>query len=107
MKTKDNASHLLKDWLEKLQQESWQLELLISGFAIFGLFGLKGYLFRQMVLATSNLGSGSDQILSLLPFIIIAGLFSTFIFIVNLLIHIFGKRALDWRNRLEVCFSRY
>ena len=27
-----------KKWLDKLQQESWQLELLISGFAIFGLF---------------------------------------------------------------------
>ena len=24
--------------LDKLQQDSWQLELLISGFAIFGLF---------------------------------------------------------------------
>ncbi len=27
-----------KKLLEKLQEESWQLELLISGFAIFGLF---------------------------------------------------------------------
>lgn len=27
-----------RDLLDKLQQESWQLELLISGFAIFGLF---------------------------------------------------------------------
>ncbi len=26
-----------KQWLNKLQQESWQLELLISGFSIFGL----------------------------------------------------------------------
>lgn len=26
-----------RKWLDKLQQESWQLELLISGFAIFGL----------------------------------------------------------------------
>ena len=29
-----------KNWLDKLQQESWQLELLISGFAIFGLVSL-------------------------------------------------------------------
>jgi hypothetical protein len=29
-----------KSWLDKLQQESWQLELLISGFAIFGLVSL-------------------------------------------------------------------
>ncbi len=27
-----------KKLLQKLQEESWQLELLISGFAIFGLF---------------------------------------------------------------------
>jgi len=27
-----------RKWLDKLQQESWQLELLISGFAIYGLF---------------------------------------------------------------------
>jgi len=26
-----------KEWLEKLQQESWQLELIISGIAILGL----------------------------------------------------------------------
>ena len=27
-----------KKWLDILQQESWQLELIISGFAIYGLF---------------------------------------------------------------------
>jgi hypothetical protein len=27
-----------KTWLDQLQQESWQLELIISGFAIYGLF---------------------------------------------------------------------
>lgn len=30
-----------KKWLDILQQESWQLELIISGFAIFGLFSAK------------------------------------------------------------------
>ncbi|WP_340202773.1 hypothetical protein [Ascidiimonas sp. W6] len=30
-----------KKWLDILQQESWQLELIISGFAIFGLFAIK------------------------------------------------------------------
>lgn len=29
----------LAEWLERLQQESWQLELLVSGFAIFLLIG--------------------------------------------------------------------
>jgi len=27
-----------KAWLDKLQQESWQLELLVSGFALYGIF---------------------------------------------------------------------
>lgn len=31
----------LSDWLEKLQQESWQLELLISGFLLSFVLGLK------------------------------------------------------------------
>jgi len=30
-----NTKHNITDWLEKLQQESWHLELLISGFSIF------------------------------------------------------------------------
>lgn len=34
----DYTNSKFKELLDKLQQESWQLELLISGFAIFGLF---------------------------------------------------------------------
>ena len=30
------------EWLDKLQQESWQLELIISGFSIFGLLSVFG-----------------------------------------------------------------
>ena len=33
----DFTDNKFKELLDKLQQESWQLELLISGFAIFGL----------------------------------------------------------------------
>ena len=33
----DYKSKAFKEWLDKLQQESWQLELIISGFSIFGL----------------------------------------------------------------------
>ncbi len=35
--SKDHNNSAFKQLLDKLQQESWQLELLISGFAIFGL----------------------------------------------------------------------
>ena len=40
----DYKSDSFKKLLDKLQQESWQLELLISGFAIFGLFNLLGHI---------------------------------------------------------------
>lgn len=38
LENKDNKTGL-KTWLDSIQQESWQLELLISGFAIFLLIG--------------------------------------------------------------------
>jgi len=34
----DPKNEKFKKWLDILQQESWQLELIISGFAIYGLF---------------------------------------------------------------------
>jgi hypothetical protein len=34
----DPSDKKFKKWLDILQQESWQLELIISGFAIYGLF---------------------------------------------------------------------
>lgn len=34
----NHTSKQFKDLLDKLQQESWQLELIISGFALYGLF---------------------------------------------------------------------
>ena len=36
--SKEQQNSTFKELLDKLQQESWQLELLISGFAILGLF---------------------------------------------------------------------
>ena len=36
--SQDHNNPAFKKLLQKLQEESWQLELLISGFAIFGLF---------------------------------------------------------------------
>ena len=36
----DPGDKKFKKWLDILQQESWQLELIISGFAIYGLFAV-------------------------------------------------------------------
>jgi hypothetical protein len=35
---KQDNKFIFSEWLEKLQQESWQLELLISGLALFGIY---------------------------------------------------------------------
>ena len=73
------------EWLEKLQQESWQLELLISGLALFGIWEsgdvierLKYYLDVNSISAFRIYGSAIIGILN-------AG---RAIFLVNLLIHI-------------------
>jgi hypothetical protein len=36
----DYKSPAFRKLLDSLQQQSWELELLISGFAIFGLYGI-------------------------------------------------------------------
>ncbi len=43
--TPSEKKSFFAEWLEKLQQESWQLELLISGFALFGIQKSRGAIF--------------------------------------------------------------
>ncbi len=83
---KDQEKNLLQSWLDKLQQESWQLELLISGFAIFGLFSLKNYIMGEMITYYAN----THQDLSLLIGyqVLVVIYLETQIFIINLLVHI-------------------
>ncbi|TDS14482.1 hypothetical protein DFQ03_2569 [Maribacter caenipelagi] len=70
-----------KKWLDKLQQESWQLELIISGFAIYALFA--SYEFIELKSATSAV----TGILELGALWAIA-LICCQIFIFNLLFHV-------------------
>ena len=76
----------LREWLEALQQESWQLELLISGLALFGIFEARFLLeefahFIDVQFFTQRI-----------KFILIVFLFilngAWYIFIINLIIHI-------------------
>ncbi len=83
---KDKEKNLLQNWLDQLQQESWQLELLISGFAIFGLFELKSYLGETMELTYANFHI--DFSLQVSYIMLVVSYLVTQIFIVNLLIHI-------------------
>ncbi|WP_452228202.1 hypothetical protein [Lacinutrix sp. MEBiC02404] len=77
----DYTSDVFKKLLDKLQQESWQLELLISGFAIFGLIGLKGYIFDELIYSTQNTNVYSIALLTSLAPIILILLF-------NLIVHV-------------------
>jgi hypothetical protein len=58
-KSEQNKS-VFKEWLEKLQQESWHLELIISGFAIYAIYSIKPVLqelefFRYEFITESSL----------------------------------------------------
>ena len=77
----DYNSNAFKKLLQKLQEESWQLELLISGFAIFGLFQA---ITPLGVLSTKAMND--DQIL--IWAILLVAAVSCFILLFNLLLHV-------------------
>lgn len=82
---KEKKNSFIK-WLEILQQESWQLELLISGFAIFllasGYDQIDGFEYKIRLLT-----SGSEYFGSLLlPFKIILG--AWYVLVINLILHV-------------------
>ncbi|CAM1340603.1 hypothetical protein [Tenacibaculum amylolyticum] len=70
-----------QELLDRLQQESWQLELIISGFAIFGLFTA----LPEIRLAYKIAGN-DHQIFSFVIFIV--ALIACYILIFNLLFHV-------------------
>jgi hypothetical protein len=114
----NNASKLSK-WLEFLQQESWQLELVISGFAIF-LVGSLGdplnVLGNRMEVASSGFTNISFLII---PLGVLNG--AWFFLLINLILHIIlrglwistiGLRyvsgGIDWKElNLHPKFERF
>lgn len=52
--TPNQKESRLAQWLDQLQEQSWNLELIISGFALFGLFQLREFLEIQMYYADAN-----------------------------------------------------
>jgi len=70
-----------KELLKRLQEESWQLELLISGFAIFGLFTA----YPTIELAMRD-AQNSEQIYTFVIYVI--AWTSCGILIINLLLHV-------------------
>ncbi len=87
MENNNLQKSLLKKWLDKLQEESWNLELLISGFSIFGLLKFKDYLSDL----NRNLNANDIESLSTLFYFNLflkISLFCSYIFIFFLLIHV-------------------
>lgn len=79
--SQDYNNPAFKKLLSKLQEESWQLELLISGFAIFGLFTVFPHLRESLTEAENNQ--------HIYKFVIsIIGYISCSILIFNLLLHV-------------------
>ncbi|WP_347174011.1 hypothetical protein [Polaribacter uvawellassae] len=77
----DYKDSKFKKLLDKLQQESWQLELLISGFAIFGLITAIPFVRTEMIIAEN------DKQIYAFGLLLIAFI-ACCILIFNLLIHV-------------------
>lgn len=75
-----NSKNTLKNLLDRLQEDSWQLELLVSGFIIFGLFSALGPVGDALAKAQYEYG-----ILRNFYFIVYAAIY---ILIINLVIHV-------------------
>ena len=83
----DYQDNKLKKWLNKLQRESWQLELLISGFAIFLMLGALQAL-REMKRGLVVAKYGMDEWGELLDigYVILVG--ACFFILINLVVHV-------------------
>ena len=77
----DYKNPAFKKLLDSLQQQSWELELLISGFAIFGLFTAIEPIEKYAAQASSQQNLVNILIYGL-------ALFSCYILLFNLLLHV-------------------
>ena len=77
----DYKSPGFKKLLDSLQQQSWELELLISGFAIFGLFTAV----EPIEIAIQKANNDENIVFSIFYFV---ALISSYILLFNLLLHV-------------------
>ncbi len=81
-------NNIIKKWLDRLQDESWNLELIISGFSIFGLFKAKTFLETQNLLFEAN-DIVADTLIAWFHVLLLLVYASVLISIVFLLVHVF------------------
>ena len=84
-KSTNKKKNFFSEWLETLQQESWQLELLISGLALFGIWQSKSILHRVDYYFDVHLIRDYSFAANIFMKMLWAG---WAIFLINLLIHI-------------------
>lgn len=80
------SKSFLAEWLEKIQQESWQLELLISGLALYGVYS--GGELIQDFYTTAKLNTNTSTLSAIFAFCYGILFLSWRIFFFNLLIHV-------------------
>lgn len=80
-----SKKNIFSEWLEQLQQESWQLELLISGLALFGIWESRSGLMKLENYFDTNIAGEYVGLLNPVIDVFWAG---WAIFMTNLLIHI-------------------
>lgn len=83
MDTNNNGK---SSWLERLQRESWNLELLISGFSIF----LLGQALEALpkVFRNLNLHMGSDELAFIAQIFILITILGAHVLFINLVFHV-------------------
>lgn len=81
------AKNHLQEWYEQLQRDSWNLELLVSGFSIFLLFGAIEQL--QKVFGNIWVATGyPNSINFIINFFVSVLFFGAITLVVNLILHI-------------------
>lgn len=83
----DDRENQISEWLDKLQRESWNLELLISGFSIFLLIQAKDTLEQSINYINANFNFPNNLQVLVVGFLLILKL-AAFILTLNLLVHI-------------------
>ena len=87
MLSEKEKKNILTEWLEQLQQESWQLELLISGFALFGIWESREILesFTNFLAVNNPVDSNASIVFYIVTQMLRA---AWLVFFTNLLIHV-------------------
>lgn len=82
----ESPKSFFKEWLEQLQMESWQLELLISGLALFGIYEGRSLITEFQYFIDYEIGGGvAGPLFSFMSAVLVVG---WRIFFINLLIHV-------------------